>query len=93
MIPAEARDAAMRLEGLLRDDALPPLGLVDVGMGSRLSFELAVRVTLADLRRFTRWERAGRAVATERWRRLGDDLVRLHRMAITPPPAFGPQRG
>ena len=82
MIPAEAIEAATRLEGLLRDEALPRLGPVDVGGGARLSFESAVRATLADLHRFTGWERAGRAVPTERWRQLGDDLVRLHRMAV-----------
>ena len=87
MIPAEAVHAADELAGLLHDGRLPWLGLVDVGKGSRLAFELAVRATLADLHRFTTWKHTGHAVAAERWRQLGDDLMRLHRMALTSPSA------
>jgi hypothetical protein len=90
MIPAEAIHAADELRALLRDGILPQLGFVDVGQGARLTFESAVRVTLADLTRFTAWEEAGRAVEVERWYQLGEDLMRLHRMAIT---ARGPGVG
>ena len=74
--------AADELRALLRADALPCLGLIDVGKGARLPFESAVRVTLADLARFAAWEHAGRDVAAERWRQLGEDLDRLYRLAV-----------
>jgi hypothetical protein len=54
-----------------------------VGKGSRLSFELAVRVTLADLTRFTHSAAAGHGVEASRWHQLGEDLERLHRIAVT----------
>jgi hypothetical protein len=82
-IPSAAIHAADDLRVLLRAGALPRLGLVEVGMGSRLSFELAVSVTLADLVRFAAWEDAGCEVAADRWHQLGDDLERLHRMSVT----------
>ena len=82
-ISARAMRQAGELRTLLRDGALPHLGIVDVGAGSRLSFALAVGVTLADLARFTAWEQAGREVDAARWRQLGDDLERLHRLATS----------
>ena len=85
MLSPEAARAAEGLRALLHRGGLPRLGAVDVGKGSRLSFESAVRVTLADLARFTTWERAGRAVDADRWRQLVEDLARLHRMAATAP--------
>ncbi len=81
-ISPEAARAAEELRALLRAGGLPRLGAVDVGKGSRLPFESAVRVTLADLARFAAWEHAGRDVAAARWRQLGEDLARLHRMAV-----------
>ena len=87
-LSASAIHAADELRALRRDAALPSLGLVDVGMGSRLSFDLAVAVTLADLHRFIAWDRAGRPVGHRRWRQLNSDLERLHRMAVAAP---GPQ--
>jgi hypothetical protein len=77
---------ADELRALLRDGALPSLGIVDVGMGSRLSFELAVRITLADLARLTHLTVAGHAVAADRWKQLSEDIERLHRMAFAEPP-------
>ena len=82
MLPPEWVRAAEELRALLLASRLPRLGLVDVGMGSRLSFEAAVRVTLADLARFTAWEHVGRAVDAERWRQLSEDLERLHQMTV-----------
>ena len=82
MISADATNQAGELRALLRAGALPRLGLVDVGKGSRLAFELAVRVTLTDLARFTALARAGHVVAADRWHQVGDDLDRLHRMAV-----------
>jgi hypothetical protein len=84
MIPTDAMHAADELAGRLREGALPRLGFVDVGKGSRLQFEPAVRLTLGDLARFTRWERTGRAVPAERWDQLGADLTRLHRLSRGP---------
>lgn len=80
MISPEAMRAAAELRALLRAGALPRLGLVDVGMGARLSFESAVRVTLADLARFTARHDAGHDVSAARWCQLDEDLERLHRM-------------
>ena len=80
-IPPEAVRAADELRALLRSGALPRLGLVDVGGGSRLAFELAVRATLNDLDRLTARARGGQVVEARRWRLLGDDLLRLHGMA------------
>jgi hypothetical protein len=77
--------AADDLWTLQRDEALPRLGLVDVGGGARLAFDLAVGLTLADLARFKAWERTGRRVEPERWSQLGADLLRLHRMATSAP--------
>ena len=77
---------ADELRALLRDDALPSIGIVDVGMGSRLTFELAVRITLADLARLTHLKDAGHAVAASRWQQLAEDIERLHRMAFAEPP-------
>jgi hypothetical protein len=76
---------ADELRALLRDDALPRLGFVDVGKGSRLTFELAVRSTLADLTRLTQMMDAGHVVGADRWRQLGGDIERLHGMAISEP--------
>jgi hypothetical protein len=70
------------LQTLLRDDRLPHLGLVDVGKGSRLSFELAVRVTLADLARLGGLPKNDDRIKADRWRRACEDLERLHRMAV-----------
>ena len=85
MIPSDATQAADELRALLRDGALPPLGLVDVGLGARLPFEMAVRVTLNDLARLTARADDGRWFDADRWDQIFDDLVRLHRMAITAP--------
>jgi hypothetical protein len=85
MITPEAARAAEELRARLLEDRLPRLGAVDVGKGSRLPFESAVRVILADLARFTAWERAGQDVDADRWHQLGEDLERLHRMAVTIP--------
>jgi hypothetical protein len=82
MISSTAARAADELRALLRDDALPRLGLVDVGKGSRLTFELAVRVTLTDLARLTARANTGHEVVADRWHQLGEDLERLHRMAL-----------
>ena len=82
MLPPEAIRAADELRTLRRDEALPRLGLVDLGEGSRLTFQLAVGVVLSDLARFTAWERAGRRVEPRRWQRLSADLVRLHWIAV-----------
>jgi hypothetical protein len=87
MITRREARAADDLRALLRDEALPRLGLVDVGGGSRLAFELAVGATLAELDRLAAWERAGRPVDPGRWRQIGSDLVRLHRMATSAPHA------
>jgi hypothetical protein len=81
-VPPEAIRAADGLRTRLRDGALPCVGLVDVGKGSRLSFELAVRVTLSDLVRFTTWGEAGHEVGPDRWQQLGEDLKRLYRTAV-----------
>ena len=78
---------ADELRALLRDGALPSLGIVDVGMGSRLSFELAVRITLADLARLTHQMDAGHAVAADRWKQVSEDIERLHQMAFAEPPS------
>ena len=80
-IPPAAVRAADELRALLRSGALPPLGLVDVGGGSRLAFELAIRATLNDLDRLTARARGGQVIEAHRWRLLGDDLLRLHGMA------------
>ena len=61
-IPPEGVRAADELRALLRSGALPRLGLVDVGGGSRLAFELAIRATLNDLDRLTARERGGQVV-------------------------------
>ena len=53
MLSPEWMRTVEALRALLLANRLPRLGIVDVGMGSRLSFEAAVRVTLADLARFT----------------------------------------
>ena len=82
MLASNALQWADELRPLLRDGALPRLGLVDVGKGSRLSFELAVRVTLTDLARLTARANTGHEVAADRWHQLGEDLERLHRMII-----------
>ena len=82
MIPPRAAHAADELRALLRDGALPRLGMVDVGMGARLSFESAVRVTLTDLAHLTARHDAGHDVGAARWHQLGKDLERLHRMAV-----------
>jgi hypothetical protein len=82
MISPAAVRAAEELRALLFEGRLPDLGAVDVGKGSRLPFESAVRVTLADLARFTAREATGRDVEAERWHQLGEDLKRLHRMAV-----------
>lgn len=82
-ISATAIHQADELRALLRAGTLPPLGLVGVGKGSRLRFELAVRVTLNDLARFAASALAGRDVAADRWQQLGEDLDRLHGMAVT----------
>ena len=82
-ISAQAIHQADELRALLRDEALPNLGIVDVGKGSRLTFALAVAVTLADLTRLTLLADTGHPVGPDRWRQLGEDLERLHRMAIT----------
>ena len=86
MLKSRALHWADELRALLRDGALPRLGIVDVGMGSRLTFELAVRLTLADLARLTHLTDAGHAVETDRWKQLTEDIERLHRMAFTEPP-------
>ena len=65
MSPSDATRAADELRTLLRDGALPHLGLVDVGLGARLPFEMAVRVTLNDLARLTALADGG--VDTARW--------------------------
>jgi hypothetical protein len=85
MLSLEAVRVVEVLRALLLKSRLPQLGIVDVGMGSRLSFESAVRVTLADLARFTAWEHVGRDVDADRWCQLSEDLVRLHRMAVGAP--------
>jgi hypothetical protein len=85
MLSAPSARYASELRTLLEAGALPDRGLVDVGMGARLSFELAVRVTLADLTRFVRWRAAGRVVGADRWRQLSADLERLHAMAVARP--------
>ena len=77
---------ADELRALLRDGALPSLGIVDVGMGSRLTFEFAVRITLADLERLTHLMDGGHAVAMDRWQQVSEDIERLHRMAFAEPP-------
>ena len=89
---AESRDVATlsrlatrqadELRALLQAGALPRLGLVDVGMGSRLAFELAVRSTLYDLARLAARADAGHPVDARRWHRLGEDVERLHRLTI-----------
>jgi hypothetical protein len=86
MLVPQVLRRADELQALLRDGALPSLGLVDVGMGSRLAFELAVRVTLADLARLTHLTEAGHAVRADRWTQLRVDIERLHRMAFAAPP-------
>jgi hypothetical protein len=90
MTPARATRAANELSALLRAGALPRLGLVDVGQGSRLTFELAVGVTLTDLDRLTTRVNAGHVVDAGRWHQLGEDLERLYRMAITARESWGP---
>ena len=82
MISADATNQADELRALLRAGVRPRLGLVDVGKGSRLAFELAVRVMLTDLARFTALARGGHVVEADRWHQVGDDLDRLHRMAV-----------
>jgi len=82
MMPSRAANAADELRALLRSGDLPRLGLVDVGMGSRLTFELAVRVTLTDLARLTALAHDGHTVEADRWHQLAADLKRLHRMAV-----------
>jgi hypothetical protein len=83
MISSTATHAADELRALLRDGALPRLGLVDVGQGSRLTFDLAVTATLGDQARLTSRAATGHEVAAERWHQLGEDLERLHRMAVS----------
>lgn len=86
MLAPQVLHWADELQALLRDGALPSLGLVDVGMGSRLAFELAVRITLADLARLTHRMDSGQAVGADRWQQLHEDIERLHRMAFAAPP-------
>jgi hypothetical protein len=80
-VPPAAIRAAGDFRALLRAGVLPRLGLTDVGSGSRLVFELAVRATLNELARFAALARGGHVVAAKRWRLLGEDLLRLHRIA------------
>jgi len=82
-LSATATVRAGELRALLRAGALPRLGLVDVGLGSRLSFELTVRATLNDLARLAARADAGSAVGPYRRRLLCADLERLHRLAVT----------
>jgi hypothetical protein len=89
MIASEAMHQAGELRALLRDGALPSLGIVDVGKGSRLSFELAVRVTLAELTRLTHVADASHPAGPDRWHQPGDDLERLQRMAFAEPRPWG----
>ena len=81
-IPSRPTDAAVALRALLRAGALPRLGLVDVGGGSRLSFELAVRATLTDLDHVMARAQGDPTVEADRLQQLCEDLDRLHRMAV-----------
>jgi hypothetical protein len=89
MLASKAIHAANELRALLHDEALPRLGLVDVGKGSRLTFELAVGVTLTDLDRLTARVNAGQVVHAGRWHQLGEDLERLYRMVVTARRSWG----
>jgi hypothetical protein len=86
-MPSEAIRAANDLRALLRDDVLPHLGLVAVGQGSLLAFELAVRATLNDLARIDARVDSGHRVDAGRRRRLEEDLARLHSMVLAAPSA------
>jgi hypothetical protein len=69
------------LDMLLRAELLSDLGLVDVGGGSHLGFELAVRFTLSELARLAALENDGCRTDPSRWDQLKDDVERLHRLA------------
>ena len=85
MITSKALRRAHAPRARLRDGTRPSLGIVHVGNGSRLTFELVVRIALADLTRFTRATDTGREVEADRWQQLSEDLGRLHRMAFEDP--------
>ena len=82
MLSLRAVHTADQLRALRRDGALPPLGVVDVGPGARLGFELAVNTTLSDLDRLVGLARDGRAIDLQRLYRVEEDFARLHRMAV-----------
>jgi hypothetical protein len=81
-MPSDATRAANELRALLRDDALPNRGLVEVGAGSILAFELAVRATLTNLDFLAARANACHPVDEDRRRQLEEDLTRLHSMAV-----------
>ena len=83
MISCRAIQQCNELWTYLREDRLPVLGFVDVGKGSRLAFELAVRLTLTELARLTALMNAGGHVDPERWQLICADLDRLHAMATS----------
>jgi hypothetical protein len=80
MIATRALDRADELLALLQTDTVPDLGIVDVGQGSRLPIEMAVRVTLTDLARLERLSAAGCETDPARWRQLAGDVEHLHRL-------------
>jgi hypothetical protein len=83
VLSEQAADHARHLRKLRDDGLLTGLEIPYVWEGIRLPLDVAVAIALTDLDDLTEQAARGTVIESRRWRRLGDDLEHLYRLATS----------
>jgi hypothetical protein len=83
VLSEQAAASARHLRTMRDDGLLTRLGISYVWEGARLPLHVAVAVALTDLDDLTEQAARGTLIESRRWRRLGDDLEHLYRLATS----------
>jgi hypothetical protein len=83
VLSEQAAEHARQLRKLHDDGLLTGLGISYAREGISLPLDVAVAITLTDLDDLTEQAARGTVVESRRWRRLGDDLEHLYRLATS----------